>query len=68
MRAAARPEVGSRAPSERDGGEFGPKACVTSAWLCVSAATLPNVPTRVAKTSWDAAQGMFDNLPGMLVG
>jgi hypothetical protein len=22
----------------------------------------------VAKTSWDAAQGMFDNLPGMLVG
>src|SRR5262245_31178486 len=36
--------------------------------ICVSAATLPNVPTTIAKTSWDAWQGMFDNLPGTLVG
>src|ERR1700758_4383603 len=36
--------------------------------MCVSAATLPNVPTTTAKTSWDAWQGMFDNLPGTFRG
>src|SRR5262245_65431617 len=36
--------------------------------ICVSAATLPNVPTTTAKTSWDAWQGMFDNLPGTFRG
>ena len=41
---------------------------VTDIRVCVSAATLPNVPTTFAKTSWDAWQGMFDNLPGTLVG
>jgi len=50
-----------------DGGEFGAKG-VPDIRICVSAATLPNVPTQVAKTSWDAWQGMFDNLPGTLVG
>jgi hypothetical protein len=52
---------------EGDGGEFGAKG-VPDIRICVAAATLPNVPTRIAKTSWDAAQGMFDNLPGMFVG
>src|SRR5215510_5153576 len=36
--------------------------------ICVSAATLPNVPTTTAKTSWDAWQGIFDNLPGTFRG
>jgi hypothetical protein len=52
---------------EGDGGEFRAKG-VPDIRICVSAATLPNVPTTVAKTSWDAWQGMFDNLPGTLVG
>jgi hypothetical protein len=51
---------------EGNGGQFAPKG-VTDIRVCVSAATLLNVPTTIAKTSWDAAQGMFDNLPGMLV-
>jgi hypothetical protein len=69
MRAAAKLEVGSRvgAPSVRgDGGESG--RSVRDIRMCVSAATLPNVPTQVAKTSWDAGQGMFDNLLGTLLG
>jgi hypothetical protein len=69
MRAAAKLEVGSRAgaPSVRDDrGESG--RSVRDICMCVSAATLPNVPTTIAKTSWDAWQGMFDNLLGTLVG
>lgn len=56
MRAAAKLEVGSRAgaPSVRgDGGESG--RSVRDIRMCVSAATLPNVPIRIAKTSWDAS-------------
>jgi ABC transporter substrate binding protein len=34
---------------------------VASPRMCVSAATLPNVPTRIAKISWEAGRGMFDN-------
>lgn len=52
---------------EGDGSEFGAKGA-PDIRICVSAATLPNVPTTIAKTSSDAGQGMFDNLSGMLVG
>ena len=41
---------------EGNGGRFAPKG-VTDIRVCVSAATLPIVPTTIAKTSWDAAQG-----------
>jgi hypothetical protein len=42
------------------GDEVGPEG-VPNIRMCVSAATLPNVPTKIAKTSWEAGLGMFDN-------
>jgi hypothetical protein len=38
---------------EGDGGEFGAKG-LPDIRICVLAATLPNVPMTIAKTSWDA--------------